>query len=183
VKKVKHYFIAVIAVSILVPSISFAAQKVRKQQDDNGSPDYSKQSPGGSDYCGLGWQVTDKKSFLGTTTRGTTNSVVPPTFGMTSGTIGCDQHSFAKADENAVIFVATNSEQLSVEMAQGKGEFLEAFARTLGCDDSAMSSFGRMTQKNYQTIMSGRNGIEIFKNVKTQISDDPALSIACKSTV
>src|SRR3954471_20570420 len=78
---------------------------------------------GGSDGCGLGWQVTQKKSFLGTTTRGTTNAVVPPTFGMTSGTIGCDQHGFAKNDQKAIEFVAANYEPLMVEMAQGNGEY------------------------------------------------------------
>ena len=42
-------------------------------------------SPGGTDSCGLGWHVTQDKSLLATVTRSTTNAVVPPTFGMTSG--------------------------------------------------------------------------------------------------
>lgn len=53
-------------------------------------------SPGGSDGCGLGWEVTGEKTMLATTTRGTTNAFVPPTFGMTSGTIGCETHRFVQ---------------------------------------------------------------------------------------
>ncbi|MBK9038693.1 MAG: DUF3015 family protein [Bdellovibrionales bacterium] len=41
------------------------------------------------DGCGLGWEVTDSETMIGTTTRGTTNMFVPPAFGMTTGTIGC----------------------------------------------------------------------------------------------
>ncbi|MFM8315218.1 MAG: DUF3015 family protein [Deltaproteobacteria bacterium] len=59
----------------------------------------------GTDSCGLGWQVTQKKSFLATTTRGTTNAFVPPTFGMTFGTIGCDKHSFAKNMVIRAVFI------------------------------------------------------------------------------
>ncbi|MGZ3705003.1 MAG: DUF3015 family protein, partial [Bdellovibrionota bacterium] len=85
---------------------------------------------GGSDGCGLGWQVTQKKSFLATTTRGTTNGVVPPTFGMTSGTIGCDQHSFAKNELPALNMVATNQDALMIDIAAGGGENLAALAQT-----------------------------------------------------
>ena len=168
----------ILAVMALVPGMASAASKKQAAAEEGQGL-----SPGGTDSCGLGWQVTDKKSFLATTTRGTTNGFIPPTFGMTSGTIGCEQHTFAKNDMNAVVYAATNIEPLSVEMAEGRGEFLQAFARTLGCDDSVMASFGQMTQQNYGTIMSGQNGVEVFKNVKKQISKNPVLSNSCKSTV
>jgi hypothetical protein len=123
---------------------------------------------GGSDGCGLGWQVTNKKSFLATTTRQSTNSVVPPSFGMSSGTIGCDQHSFAKRDVDAMNYVATNYESLKVEMAEGSGEFLQSFASVMGCTDSA--AFGKMTQKNYRTIVGeGNSSTAIFNNVKSEL--------------
>ena len=54
-------------------------------------PTFTLPDGGGSDGCGLGSEVTQKKSLLATTTRGTTNGTIPPAFGMTSGTIGCDQ--------------------------------------------------------------------------------------------
>lgn len=135
-------------------------------------------SPGGTDGCGLGWQVTDKKTWVGTTTRGTTNLFVPPTFGMTSGTIGCDQHPVAMKDMDAATFVATNLEPLSIEMAQGQGEYLTAFAQTMGCSD--VSAFGRMTQNHYSEIMGTQSsGVEVFKRVKSRVQTDATLASSC----
>jgi hypothetical protein len=134
----------------------------------------------GTDSCGLGWQITNKKSFLATTTRGTTNAFVPPTFGMTFGTIGCDKHSFAKNEEAGVTFALANHENLVIEMAQGKGEYLSGFARALGCDDS--NTFGQMAQSHYTRIVTEQSSpIELYKNVKSEISRDPILSLNCRA--
>lgn len=133
---------------------------------------------GGSDGCGLGWQITQKKSFLATTTRGTTNVTIPPTFGMTTGTIGCDAHSFAVKERASVEMVVTNYDALKVEMAVGSGETLAALARTMGCSDASMNAFGAMTQKNYSSIV-GNNSLEMYENVRAQVKGDAALSNAC----
>lgn len=136
---------------------------------------------GGSDGCGLGWQVTKKKSFLATTTRGTTNAIVPPTFGMTTGTIGCDQHSFAKRDIPAMQFVATNYDVLKMQMAAGSGESLEALARTMGCKDASLSAFARMTQDKYEVISNAAGSIELFNAIKQELSNDAALASSCSA--
>ncbi len=81
-----------------------------------------------SDGCGLGWQVTKKKTLSATTTRGTTNSVVPPTFGMTTGTIGCAKHGFVKKNKQLIHFVEVNFEALQSDMVNGRGETLSALA-------------------------------------------------------
>ncbi|MGE4232164.1 MAG: DUF3015 family protein [Bacteriovoracia bacterium] len=130
-----------------------------------------------SDGCGLGWQVTDKKTWLGTTTRGTTNAFVPPTFGMTTGTIGCDRHPIAKNEKDAAVYVVNNMESLSVEMAQGQGEFLTAFAQTMGCADTA--AFGRAMQSHYSDIMKDEGALNVFDNIKAQIRNDAALAANC----
>ncbi|MBN22066.1 MAG: hypothetical protein CL678_12365 [Bdellovibrionaceae bacterium] len=125
---------------------------------------------GGSDGCGLGWQVTQKKSLFATATRGTTNSFVPPTFGMTTGTIGCDKHKITKNEQKeAAVYAETNFEMLSDELATGNGEYLVSFAETLGCADAA--SFGAMTKANYNAIMPSyqTSAAEMLQNVRTQI--------------
>lgn len=136
-----------------------------------------------SDGCGLGWQITKKTSFLATTTRTTTNAFVPPTFGMTSGTIGCSPHSFAKKDQSGVTYAMTNFDPLTLEMAQGGGEFLDGFARSMGCGDAVTGAFGRMTQQKYRAIV--RDGkvtpVEMFQNVKDQIRKDPVLASSCNA--
>lgn len=174
------YFIAVLA---LLPTMTFAAGPAKaRAHTPSYTPSGQEQviSPNrGSDACGLGWQVTDKRTLLATVIRGTTNSVVSYGFGMTSGTMGCEKHEIAKKDEDTVRFVATNIEPLSVEMAEGQGEFLHAFARSMGCGDQVVGQFGQMTQKNYQSLIETQSGVKMFKEVKRQISQDPVLSQGC----
>lgn len=125
---------------------------------------------GGTDSCGLGWQVTQKKSLMATCTRGTTNGVVPPTFGMSTGTIGCESHPISKNDTKAVEFVATNYDSLRLEMAAGQGENLAALARTMGCADASVDSFGRAVQGQYETVVGNGSRIEMFQNAKNVAS-------------
>jgi len=133
---------------------------------------------GGSDGCGLGWQVTEQKTMLGTTTRGTTNGFVPPTFGMTSGTIGCDQHDIAKKEQKAATFVVANHQVLSTELAQGSGETVQGLAFVMGCPN-ASQELGRSMQNHYDQIGSAQSGIELYRGVRNVISSDPSLSNQC----
>ena len=133
---------------------------------------------GGSDGCGLGWQITDKKTMLGTSTRATTNGFVPPTFGMTSGTIGCDQHDIAKKEQKAATYVVANYQTLSNELAQGSGETVQGLAFVMGCSSSS-TELGRALQSNYGKIGSAQNGVELYRGVRQIISTDSSLSGQC----
>lgn len=119
---------------------------------------------GGSDGCGLGWQVTDKKTMIATTTRGTTNAFVPPTFGMTSGTIGCDQHAFAMRDLPASQLVATHFDALMMDMAKGEGESLAALAAAVDCQDVA--AFGSMTKREFSNLSKSTNAPEMVRQLR-----------------
>lgn len=140
----------------------------------------------GSDSCGLGWEITQRKTLFGTWTRATTNSFLPSSFSMTSGTSGCDQHMIVKADEEGVRYVSANREALSIDIAQGSGEYLDGLAKVIGCSDSALSNFGAMVQKNYQSLMGVSESIsdlEFYHRVKDQIRHDPLLAIQCEKAV
>ena len=128
---------------------------------------------GGSDTCGLGWQVTDKRTMIATTTRGTTNNFVPYTFGMTTGTMGCEQHSFAKNELDTAVYAQNNFEALAVEAAAGQGEYLTAFAQSMGCADASV--VGRLMQANYADLSAKSNGVEMYKSVR-QIVRSSALN-------
>ena len=136
-----------------------------------------------SNGCGLGWHVTQSTTLSATTTRGTTNSTLPSTFSMTSGSSGCAKHAIAQRDVPAFQYVVVNYDSLTVEMAQGRGENLTAFARTMGCGDDTVALFGQMTQRRYSSIMSDGEltPIELFTHIKGQVAGDPVLSIACRS--
>jgi hypothetical protein len=135
---------------------------------------------GGSDGCGLGWQVTQKRSLIATTTRGTTNAVVPPGFGMTSGTIGCDQHEFAVNDQKAIQFVASNYEPLMSEMAEGRGEYLQAFHQTMSCAPGTYGQFTTTLQKSFPTLSTNSgNVVNFYNGVKQELKKDAVLSQSC----
>ena len=136
-----------------------------------------------SSGCGLGWEVTKSTTLSATTTRGTTDTSLPNTFSMTSGTSGCAKHPIAKNDMPAFEYAVVNHDALTIEMAQGQGENLTAFARTLGCGDGAVARFGQMAQSHYGQITGGGTAApaEFFDRVKGQVSADPVLSLACRT--
>lgn len=121
------------------------------------------------DGCGLGWQVTDKKTYTATTTRGTTNAFVPPTFGMTTGTIGCDKLEIAMNDKEAADYVATNFEALKSELAAGQGEYVSALAKTMNC---SASEFGAHIQKNYNAVVTpAATAADLYNNIKAETKE------------
>lgn len=136
--------------------------------------------PGGSDSCGLGWQVTSRKSFAATSTRATTNAVIHPSFGMTSGTMGCDAHSIVKNDQKAVLFAKENYDSLSEEMAQGSGEFLATFNETLGCTSNMGALLDIELRNNYQQLVApAKDGTELYQNVRNMLEQHPVLAGQC----
>lgn len=122
------------------------------------------------DGCGLGWQVTDSRTIIGTTTRATTNAFVPPSFGMTSGTIGCEQVSFASNEKEAATFVATNYQTLRSELSEGQGEYVSAMIESFGCSSAQVPAISSQLQKNYNTVVAPtQNATELFNNLKQEI--------------
>jgi hypothetical protein len=141
---------------------------------------YSRDS---SDGCGLGWEVTSKTSFSATSTRATTNAFVPPTFGMTSGTMGCARHSLVKKkDEPAAFYAIENYDSLRQEMAEGSGENLRAFATLMGCDSKAYPEFSNMVRKHFDTIASDPDTrLDLVIKVRAELDRDPVLGSTCAS--
>lgn len=120
------------------------------------------------DGCGLGWQVTQERTMSATTTRGTTNNIVPPAFGMTSGTMGCDKIPFADKNKESATFVAKNYETLKTELAEGQGEYVTAMVVSFGCNSDRTSEIAGRIQKNYSsTVASARDAAELHANLKS----------------
>jgi hypothetical protein len=139
------------------------------------------QANDGSSGCGLGWEVSQKQSLLSSSIRTTTNTFLPNTFSMTSGTSGCAKHSIVKNDEKAVQYAVSNHDSLIVEMAEGRGEFLAGFAQALGCDAASYSAFSSFAQSHYDSLVdsSANDGIGLYRAVRTGLQADPRLAGAC----
>jgi hypothetical protein len=144
---------------------------------------FSAQARDSSDGCGLGWEVTSKTTFSATSTRGTTNAFVPPTFGMTSGTLGCAKHDLVKKkDEAAAFYAVENYDSLRQEMAEGSGENLRAFASLMGCEGSAYQGFARLVQSRFSAIAADSDTrLNLVLNVRSELEDSPELAASCSA--
>ena len=105
-----------------------------------------------SSGCGLGWAVTKRNSLLSSSTRQTTNAIASNTIAMTLGTSGCAKHDIVMKNKEAQFFAEANYQKLQSEMAEGRGEYLAAFANVLGCKAGSEQDLGQAFQQNYSQI-------------------------------
>ena len=123
------------------------------------------------DGCGLGWQVTESRTMIGTTTRGTTNMTVPASFGMTSGTLGCEQIGFAAKDQQAAKFVASNFHTLKSELAEGQGEYAGALMNSLGCNAAQANEVQQNLKRDFNNAVApAQDAVQLFHSIKKNSS-------------
>ncbi|MGK5093609.1 DUF3015 family protein [Deltaproteobacteria bacterium TL4] len=108
--------------------------------------------------CGLGTMVlgetkTTVMQLVATSLNGLSGN---QTFGITSGTLGCQADSFAVNQKVDSYFIA-NFENLKEEMAQGEGEYLSSLAVLLEIPAAQQASFYEMTQENYSQLIKTEN--------------------------
>jgi hypothetical protein len=133
-------------VSAAVMFASFQAAAAMAANPDNG--------PG----CGLGklaWADYKEQKSIGpqvlmATTNGTFGS---NTFGISSGTSGCTNDGTVFAEQKVNLFAEMNFENLSQEMAQGRGEHLTSLAVLMGIPAEHQAEFFALTQERYTTLV------------------------------
>ncbi|HZJ93372.1 MAG TPA: DUF3015 family protein [Thiopseudomonas sp.] len=105
--------------------------------------------------CGLGSTVifpdADKwyQHVMAATTNGTSGN---QTFGMTSGTLGCEAANGPL--KSAQIFIDENMDQLAADIAVGQGETLAALAEVMGVQTQDTAAFNRAMQSNFDAMFS-----------------------------
>ena len=109
--------------------------------------------------CGLGTILFEGKSgvapkVLAVTTNGTYGN---QTFGITSGTLGCQPDGVISSRARLSMFMGTNSERLARDMSVGHGESLNVLADLMGVKEQDKSLFFKTTQANFSTIFAADN--------------------------
>ncbi|EAT11670.1 DUF3015 family protein, partial [Bermanella marisrubri] len=84
---------------------------------------------------------------MAATTNGTSGN---QTFGMTSGTLGCEEANGPL--KLARVFMDQNMEQLAVDSARGQGESLEALTTLIGVEQADKVEFSKTLQSNFDSI-------------------------------
>ncbi len=113
--------------------------------------------------CGPGTQIWQGNSgvapkVLGATTNG---SFGLQTFGITFGTLGCNQGGTVTADARLQHFAAGNLDRLAEDMSRGEGEALETFALLMGIEDTHRPAFYRFTQAHFAEIFASEELTEV----------------------
>ena len=104
--------------------------------------------------CGLGSTLFDGQSgiapnVLAVTTNGISGN---QTFGITTGTLGCNQNDTVTAAADS--FINSNMERVARDMSTGNGETMDTLAALMGIEDADKETFFQVSQHNFTTIYS-----------------------------
>lgn len=130
--------------------------------------------------CGLGTIIFKGQSgFFPHTSAATTNGTsANQWFGLTSDTSDCNSSGMVSNEHQREIFVASNMDQLSLEMAQGGGLHLEALAGLLEISPANQPEFYRLTQEHLPGLLSSsKDGAKaLLATLDKTLSADAALT-------
>lgn len=105
----------------------------------------------GGPGCGVGAMIFKGQSGLGphvlaATTNGTFGN---QTFGMSTGTLGCDTN---QPVQSLALYMDGNADKIARDMSRGSGENLETMAVLLGVEQADRDEFRSLLKDNFATI-------------------------------
>jgi len=111
--------------------------------------------------CGLGtimWGNKADGSVMSQSLQATTNSLFGnQTFGITTSTLECSQPANVVNNEHLNRFVLSNMDNLARDIAQGRGENLDAFAELLQIPVEKRAEFASKLQGNFEKVFASDN--------------------------
>lgn len=134
----------------------------------------------GGNGCGWGNMAFEGQRglfphLLATTTNGTSGNA---TFGLTSGTNGCDSNARLGYGGRSIFAMNGMLDNIAEDMAKGKGEALDAYAVLLGIDAKDRAHFAQVTQQHFGDIFANKNttGEEVYHNTLAVMQRDEVLA-------
>lgn len=128
--------------------------------------------------CGWGAMLFDGKSglapnVLAATTNGTFGN---QTFGMTSGTAGCDADQTIQ--RAAADFLDENMEKVARDMSTGQGEALGTLANLMGIRGEDKAKFFAVAHDNFSSIFAhdAVSSVEVMASIRKLMENDATLS-------
>ena len=156
----------VLLVSVMILSFATASFAAEKKS-------YSRAY--GMAGCGLGSMIVGKKG--GQIFAATTNSTVyNQLFGITFGTLGCEDEPNSEVAHRMDNFVAANKVALASDIARGGGDTVSSLGTMMGCTGDV----GASMQKSFRSIFPDTSVApnEITDSIISVIRQDSALG--CK---
>jgi len=120
--------------------------------------------------CGLGYMIFKDKqdSLLTQVLAATTNNISGnQTFGITSGTLGCEKPAKIATNDKLNNFVRDNLDKIAMDAARGNGESIKTLAKLLNVKDE--KAFAAKLQKNFDKIFASDNVTysQVLDNIAT----------------
>ena len=107
--------------------------------------------------CGLGsMALGEETGMISHVVAATLNGISGnQTFGVSSGTLNCDQADGFASSKEVEIFVADNMDHIANEAAVGEGAYLSALADLLQVPEQNRGDFYASLQVNFDKIFTG----------------------------
>lgn len=141
---------------------------------------YATSAHADSTGCGLGSMVWDGQQgiapqVLAVTTNGTSGN---QTFGITSGTLGCEQDGVIESSERLGMYTGSNMDALARDMSVGEGESLHGLAEVMGVDAEDRGHFFSALQENYGSIFSSSDvtAEDVITGINQTVENDERLA-------
>jgi len=136
-------------------------------------------APGGSD-CGWGNMFHDGtagmgRHFLASTTNGTSGN---KTFGMTSGTNGCNTNGTLTYGGSKMVNLSPIMDEFSEDVARGHGDALDAVAVMIGIEPQDRDTFAATMHENFTTIFPNEDvtADEALNSINVVMKNDDRLA-------
>jgi hypothetical protein len=107
--------------------------------------------------CGLGRMALGEETGLLSHIAATFLNALSgnQTFGISSGTLDCEQAGQMVSVKEVEVFVADNMDHIATEAAMGEGAYLSALADLLNVKPADREAFYLSMQANFDTIFAG----------------------------
>ncbi|MDF3935569.1 DUF3015 domain-containing protein [Pseudomonas citronellolis] len=134
----------------------------------------------GGNGCGWGNMVFEGQRglfphLLATTTNGTSGNA---TFGLTSGTNGCNSDARLGYGGRSIFAMNGMLDNIAEDMAKGHGEALDAYATLLGVEAKDRAHFAQVTQQHFGEIFASKDatGEQVYTNTLAVMQRDTTLA-------
>ena len=119
--------------------------------------------------CGLGTLLFEgKDGLVQQIFAATTNGFLgTQTFGISSGTLNCNQPAKWASNEQLNKFVAENMDNLAKDAAMGQGEYVDTLAELMDVPGSKRVEFSQMLQDNFSNIFTEASvsHVDVIENI------------------
>ncbi|WNV05596.1 DUF3015 family protein [Candidatus Methylospira mobilis] len=166
--------IITVGLLLVMPVMSSAAEATTPN-----SPSGYRPTGDGVGGCGWGALLFEGSTGVGAHVMAlsTNVSLSDATFGLSSGTLGCDAHQPIRY-KGGRVYISGNMTQLAEDMSQGHGEALAGLSDVLGIQAQDKAAFYTLTQQQFVKIYPDAKvtSDQVMDHLVAAMLADPALA-------